>query len=226
MRHPSLKTDVLAPIDFEFHCTETEKAKLFSNWNWALILKKTIDALPSAYTGNTVIDAYAGIGISSLIYSDIGFQVSSIESNPALFRCLSSNMNSVHNQRQTHTQWGKNNLEVLRSFNRNNPHICMIDLDPYNHCEEQIVEAVRILSRGFLFVTDGSVYSGKRSGKWDFTKKYYGIDYGGPVEAYAQRVLFRFIRRQCISENKSAKLINSFTMGVSRVCVLIEPNSG
>jgi len=212
--HPFLARTIVVPADYKFHNTQAENMK----FNTALIWGKgVINSLAGESAEPLAIDAFAGVGILTLAYLDMGFRTIAMERNASLAHALLENV-----RKEKATVHAGDNLEVLSQIRSCHPDIKLIDLDPYGSCVWQIREAARILKKGFLFVTCGDVYTGSRFKKWGFIKKRYGIDFSGTFQDYPMKVIYPFIQLEFQKLGKTAKLCGFFSFPtICRVCAEI-----
>lgn len=217
VRHPVLGTDMAVPKDFKFFGNGAEKEKWERAARLAADFFKEISVDPGP---KMVVDAFAGAGVLSLVYSAIGYRVIGMENNPSLFSALVCNF--LAGQKTGNNFFRADNMEILPKFSDNDPRISIIDLDSYSSCVSQIREAARILKNGLLFVTAGDIYAGARFKNWAFAKKRYGIGFSGPENDYPEKVVFEFARREFARRGKSAKLLDSFAFKtMCRICVRV-----
>lgn len=134
-----------------------EFAELKRNMN-----RRLVDFVPM---DKTIIDAYAGTGLSTIEYARKGHRVIAIEERRKTFDCLKQNVEAFG---LTNVELHRgDNLKYLKKCNTADESIGLIDLDPFKSPYEQIKESLRILKNGILPITSGEVFYIRRYSKID-----------------------------------------------------------
>lgn len=108
---------------------------------------------------NNILDAFAGIGYSSLIYSECSNNIYCIEKNRKYFDLLKVNTENKFKY------FLGNNLDVFQYFIDNNIQFDFIDLDPFGNCYLQMkyLNSLIVKNKYLIALTAGEIYPIKRN---------------------------------------------------------------
>jgi 16S rRNA G966 N2-methylase RsmD len=103
---------------------------------------------------NFVLDAFAGYGISSYIFSKHARKVLALEKRELSFDILWQNVRHIENIVVRHT----NNVRFLeKALKEGIEPPDLIDLDPYGNCREQLPLALDWMKKGAILITSGEI---------------------------------------------------------------------
>jgi len=154
---------------FENFKEYTEKFKDLSKVNsgkalcWydfpSAILKRELQIMIAKnFKFNSILDAYAGIGYSSLIYSECSKNIICIERNKKYYNLLKIN---THNR---FTYYNYDNIKVFKYFIQKGVKFDFIDIDPFGNCYKQIKFLDRLVNDNFLIsITTGEIFTIRRN---------------------------------------------------------------
>ena len=118
---------------------------------------------------NFVLDAYAGFGFSTLIYSRHAKKVVALEKKKKHFCELEDNI--VYKTENVFPSRVDNIIYLKRDLREKIDRPILIDLDPRNECEEQLTETLKWMKKGVVLITNGHIRSIRR--RFANTRKRY-----------------------------------------------------
>lgn len=146
-----------------------------------------------------VLDAFAGIGVMTEIYSRYG-DVYAIEKERKVYRELKKRF---RNKKNVTVVYG-DNLVVMNNLVKKGVRFNIIDLDPFYNCYHQIPIAVKLIEQGLIFITSGEIYSIRR-GKG--LKRYGEKLVGGDGVVKLPYVITNYVQR---FTQKKVKLLECY----------------
>lgn len=122
--------------------------------------------------GDTVLDAYAGYGITTYDWLSSGAEVTAIERNQKTYACLEENLHGPVGR--TLTLHRADNRKVIKQLVASGERFNLVDLDPFGNAYEQTTLALPLIDRGFLWLTSGEHINMRRNWNRDVLVARYG----------------------------------------------------
>ena len=139
-----------------------------------------------------VVDAFAGVGISTKIYAESGAEVFAIDHDKEMFEMLTKNTAGIKNV----TLCNCDNVLSMTELKNAGMSVSAVDLDPFSNAYVQLPFAVNILARaGILCITSGEQISfrcGQRL-KSRYGKYSNAIRKNNKYYLFAEKVLIPYI---------------------------------
>jgi len=105
-----------------------------------------------------ILELFAGIGLTSYLYSKAGKEVHCIEKDKAIFELLKENLTEISNI----ILHNDNNINVMKVMVDKQMKFSLADLDPFNNVYFQFPLAMQLIDNGILMVTSGELFAIQR----------------------------------------------------------------
>ncbi|MBI3591782.1 MAG: RsmD family RNA methyltransferase [Candidatus Melainabacteria bacterium] len=138
-------------------------------------VKRKLNQLFSQYClkkKSAVLDAFAGYGITTYDWLLSGGRVAAVEKNKNVHACLTENLKDFPAD-QLKVQHA-DNVKVMEQLQASGAKFDTIDLDPFGNAYQQFKLSLKLLDKGFIWLTSGEHINMRRNWNRDVLISRYG----------------------------------------------------